>query len=177
MAQAFANFGTEVLLFESTHGLLPREDRDAAEIIGRTLRSDGVRLMCCSRSLTLANQGDRIRMTGDSHGNDFDEVVDRLLVSTGRVPNVAELGLDIVGVDFDDRSGIHVDDRLRTTNPRIFAAGDVCSAYKFTHAADFMARIVVQNALFLGCAKLSRLVIPWCTYTSPEIAACRPVSR
>jgi pyruvate/2-oxoglutarate dehydrogenase complex dihydrolipoamide dehydrogenase (E3) component len=79
------------------------------------------------------------------------------------------LGLEAAGVEFD-RKGVKVNDRLQTTNPRIFAAGDICSAYQFTHAADFMARIVIQNALFLGRARASALVIPWCTYTSPEVA-------
>ncbi|RMD81023.1 MAG: FAD-containing oxidoreductase, partial [Candidatus Dadabacteria bacterium] len=69
-----------------------------------------------------------------------------------------------------DTSGVLVDDRLRTTNKRIFACGDIASKYKFTHAADAQARIVVQNALFFGRARASRLVIPWCTYTSPEVA-------
>src|SRR5581483_1703716 len=69
-----------------------------------------------------------------------------------------------------DTSGVHVDDRLRTTNRNIYAAGDVCSRFKFTHAADAMARIAIQNALFLGRARVSALVIPWCTYTDPELA-------
>jgi pyruvate/2-oxoglutarate dehydrogenase complex dihydrolipoamide dehydrogenase (E3) component len=80
------------------------------------------------------------------------------------------MGLDVAGVQFDPRAGVSVNDRLQTTNPRIYAAGDICSKYKFTHAADFLARIVIQNALFLGRKKASALTIPWCTYTSPEIA-------
>ena len=68
------------------------------------------------------------------------------------------------------KRALHVDDRLRTSNPRIYAAGDVCSRYQFTHAADAAARIVIQNALFYGGAKASKLVIPWCTYTEPEVA-------
>jgi pyruvate/2-oxoglutarate dehydrogenase complex dihydrolipoamide dehydrogenase (E3) component len=80
------------------------------------------------------------------------------------------LGLELAGVTFDERKGVEVDDRLRTSNPAVFAAGDVCSKYKFTHAADFMARIVVQNALFYGRKRLSALTIPWCTYTDPELA-------
>jgi pyruvate/2-oxoglutarate dehydrogenase complex dihydrolipoamide dehydrogenase (E3) component len=97
-------------------------------------------------------------------------VVDEILVGAGRAPNVGELALDRAGVAFDFRRGVKVDDRLRTTNRRIFAAGDVCMDWKFTHAADAAAKIVVQNALFLGRKKLSSLVMPWCTYTDPEIA-------
>jgi pyruvate/2-oxoglutarate dehydrogenase complex dihydrolipoamide dehydrogenase (E3) component len=96
-------------------------------------------------------------------------VVDQLLIAVGRAPNVEGLGLEAAGVEFDKR-GVTVNDRVQTTNPRIFAAGDVCSQFKFTHAADFMARIVIQNALFKGRKKASALKIPWCTYTSPEVA-------
>jgi hypothetical protein len=95
--------------------------------------------------------------------------VDEILVAVGRAPNVEGLGLEAAGVAFD-RDGVKVDDRLRTANPRIFAAGDICSPYKFTHAADAMARVVLQNALFMGRKKASTLVIPWSTYTDPEIA-------
>ena len=90
-------------------------------------------------------------------------------MAVGRAPNVENLNLEAVGVEYD-RKGVKVNDRMRTTNPRIYAAGDICSPYQFTHAADFMARIVIQNALFKGRARSSSLVIPWCTYTSPEIA-------
>jgi pyruvate/2-oxoglutarate dehydrogenase complex dihydrolipoamide dehydrogenase (E3) component len=95
--------------------------------------------------------------------------VDEILVGVGRRPNVEGLGLDTVGVAVE-KAGVKVNERLQTTNPRIYAAGDICSAYKFTHAADFQARIVIQNALFFGRAKASALTIPWCTYTDPEIA-------
>jgi len=79
------------------------------------------------------------------------------------------LGLEEAGVKFTP-NGVVVDERLRTSNPRIFAAGDVCSKYKFTHAADAMARLVIANALFFARRKVTDLVIPWCTYTDPEIA-------
>jgi len=95
--------------------------------------------------------------------------VDEILVGVGRRPNVEGLGLDTVGVAVE-KTGVKVNDRLQTTNPRIYAAGDICSPHKFTHAADFQARIVIQNALFFGRAKASALTIPWCTYTDPEIA-------
>jgi pyruvate/2-oxoglutarate dehydrogenase complex dihydrolipoamide dehydrogenase (E3) component len=96
--------------------------------------------------------------------------VDEILVGVGRAPNVEGLDLETVGVAYDTREGIKVDDHLRTTNPRIYAAGDCCMKYKFTHAADAAARIVIQNALFWGRKKLSALTVPWCTYTDPEIA-------
>lgn len=170
MAQAFALFGSKVFLIESTHGILPREDPEAAEIVKREMIRDGVRLLCCGKNTQICQDGDGIRLTLDSHGNHYDEVVDELLVAVGRTPNVEPLGLDTVGVQFDTRLGVRVNDRLQTTNPNIYAAGDICSQLKFTHAADFMARIVIQNTLFKGRAKASALTIPWSTYTSPELA-------
>jgi pyruvate/2-oxoglutarate dehydrogenase complex dihydrolipoamide dehydrogenase (E3) component len=95
--------------------------------------------------------------------------VDDILVGAGRVPNVDGLDLEKVGVEYD-RRGVNVNDNLQTSNPAIYAAGDIAMNYKFTHAADAAARIVVQNALFLGRKKLSALTMPWCTYTDPEIA-------
>src|SRR4030095_1083438 len=96
--------------------------------------------------------------------------VDEILVAVGRAPNVEAMGLEEAGVAFAPRRGIEVNDNLRTTNRRIYAAGDVCMAWKFTHAADAAARIVIQNALFPGRKKLSALTMPWCTYTDPEVA-------
>ncbi len=168
LAQAFARLGSQVLLVESEHGILPREDRQAAEIVQKSLLNDGVKLLCCGRDLKIDGH-DGIRLRVESHEQAYDERVDKLLVAVGRAPNVEGLSLEAVGVDFD-KKGVKVNDRLQTSNPRIYAAGDVCSRFQFTHAADFMARIVIQNALFRRRAKASSLVIPWCTYTSPEIA-------
>ena len=169
MAQSFARFGSEVYLVEAEHGILPREDRDAAEIVRAAMQRDGVKLLCCGKDLKLARDPAGIRLQVASHGEGYDVLVDQLLVAVGRAPNVEGLGLETAGVAFD-RKGVQVNDRLQTTNPRIYACGDICSPYQFTHAADFMARIVIQNALFKGRAKASSLIIPWATYTSPEIA-------
>lgn len=168
MAQAFAQLGSEVFLVESEHGILTREDREAAEIVEKSILRDGVKLLCCGRELQIRNEGGT-RLTVESHGRSYDESVDALLVAVGRAPNVEHLNLEAVGVDYD-KKGVKVNDRLQTTNSRIFAAGDICSPYQFTHAADFMARIVIQNALFMGRKKASSLTIPWCTYTTPEVA-------
>jgi pyruvate/2-oxoglutarate dehydrogenase complex dihydrolipoamide dehydrogenase (E3) component len=96
-------------------------------------------------------------------------VVDEILVGGGRTPNLEGLGLEAAGVNYTGQ-GVEVDERLRTSNSRVFAAGDICSKYKFTHAADAMARVVIANALFYARRKVTDLVIPWCTYTDPEIA-------
>jgi pyruvate/2-oxoglutarate dehydrogenase complex dihydrolipoamide dehydrogenase (E3) component len=169
MAQSFARLGSEVSLVEAGHGILPREDRDAAGIVEGAMVREGVRLLCCGKDLKLAKDPAGIRMQLESHGKSYEVVVDQLLVAAGRAPNVEGLGLETVGVEFDAK-GVKVNDRLQTTHRRIYACGDICSPYQFTHAADFMARIVIQNALFKGRAKASSLIIPWATYTSPEIA-------
>jgi pyruvate/2-oxoglutarate dehydrogenase complex dihydrolipoamide dehydrogenase (E3) component len=169
MAQTFARFGSEVFLVEAAHGILPREDRDAANLVEEALERDGVHVFCCGKELQLAREGNGVRMRVESHGQGYDVVVNELLVAVGRAPNVEGMGLEQAGVSFD-RKGVTVDDRLQTTNPRVYACGDVASRFQFTHAADFMARIVIQNALFKGRAKANSLIIPWATYTSPEVA-------
>ncbi|MEO8467052.1 MAG: mercuric reductase [Gammaproteobacteria bacterium] len=169
MAQSFARLGSEVFLVEAEHGILPNEDRDAAEGVWAEMERDGVKLLCCGKKLTLANDPHGVQLQVESHGQGYDVLVDQLLVAVGRAPNVEGLGLETAGVAFD-KKGVKVNDRLQTANPRIFACGDICSPFQFTHAADFMARIVIQNALFKGRAKVSALKIPWVTYTSPEIA-------
>lgn len=96
--------------------------------------------------------------------------VDTVIVATGRRPHVKGMGLEAAGVQYSEQDGIRVNDYLRTTNPNIFAVGDCCSQFQFTHVADFMARIAIRNALFFGRSQASSLLIPWCTYTEPEIA-------
>lgn len=169
LSQAFARFGSQVYLVEAMHGIMPNEDRDAAQILLRSLIRDGITLLCCGGDLKVGKGDGGKRLTVDSHGQHSDITVDEILVGVGRRPNVEHLDLDKAGVAFDT-SGVTVNDRLQTTNPRIYAAGDVCPGYRFTHNSDFQARIVIQNALFFGRARASALTIPWCTYTDPEIA-------
>lgn len=168
MAQAFAQLGSRVTLIESSGGILSREDPEATEILKRSMLRDGVEILCGGTGLHVRKENG-IRLSVTINGVGRDVCVDKLLVAVGRTPNVESLGLEAVGVQCHSK-GITVTDRMLTTNPRVFAAGDVCSPFQFTHAADFMARIVIQNALFMGRARSSSLVIPWCTYTSPEIA-------
>jgi pyruvate/2-oxoglutarate dehydrogenase complex dihydrolipoamide dehydrogenase (E3) component len=174
MAQAFARFGSRVTLIEAMHGILQKEDRDAAQRVEQQMVGDGVTLLCCGRELQIVRTTDGKQLTGSSHGRPYEVTVDEILVGVGRSPNVEGLGLEKAGVEFDAQ-GVKVNSRLQTSNPKIFAAGDVCSRFNFTHAAEAMAQIVVQNALFphplgLGYASADSLLIPWCTYTEPEIA-------
>jgi pyruvate/2-oxoglutarate dehydrogenase complex dihydrolipoamide dehydrogenase (E3) component len=149
LAQAFALLGTRVTLLESAPRILSREDADASEILSRRLNEAGVTIRT-------------------SHAFERPDGGATLLVATGRAPNVEGLNLEGAGVRYGP-NGVEVTDRLQTTNPRVFAAGDICSRFKFTHAADAAARVVIQNALFFGRRRASALVIPWATYTMPEV--------
>lgn len=170
LAQAFARFGSKVYLIEAAHGVLPKEDPDAAAVVRGALVRDGIEILCCGQRLQVSTDERGKRLQLDSHGEHYDIVVDEILVATGRKPNVADLNLEAAGVNYDDRLGVLVNDRLQTSNPRIYAAGDVCSRYQFTHVADALARVVIRNALFYGRAKASALTICWCTFTEPEVA-------
>lgn len=170
LAQTFRRFGSEVLLLEAESGILPREDRDAAEIIKRQFLSEGIDIVEGCAIHSVGTQGVEQTVTFDCGGQPREIRCDGILVAVGRAPAVNGLALEAAGVAYDPRTGVTVDDYLRTSNPRIFAAGDVCSRYRFTHMADAMARIVVRNALFFGHERVSTLAVPWCTYTDPEIA-------
>jgi len=169
MAQSFAQFGTRVTLLDMADHVLPREDPDAAAVVQAQMTADGVELELGVAIQSVEMRGDQRVVVFESEGQTREISASALLVAVGRRPNVDGLGLEEAGVSFG-RRGVEVDDRLRTSNKSIFACGDVASKYQFTHTADAQARIVIQNALFYGRARYSRLVIPWCTYTSPEIA-------
>jgi pyruvate/2-oxoglutarate dehydrogenase complex dihydrolipoamide dehydrogenase (E3) component len=170
LAQAFRRLGSEVTLVEMAAQILPREDHDAAAILADSFRRDGIdlRLNTAVRRVRFSPEGKHVYLAGD--GREDVVKVDEILAGAGRAPNVEGLNLEQAGVEYDLRSGVKVNDFLQTTNPAVYAAGDVCLAFKFTHTADATARIVIQNALFRGRKKLSALTIPWCTYTDPEIA-------
>jgi pyruvate/2-oxoglutarate dehydrogenase complex dihydrolipoamide dehydrogenase (E3) component len=170
LAQAFARLGAVVSLLESEGQILGREDRDAAERVERALVQDGIDVLVGARIERVEMAAAERVLHVTRGGRAARLAVDAILVGVGRAPNVEGLGLEVVGVAYDPRTGVTVNDRLQTTNPRIYAAGDVCSSYKFTHNSDVQARIVIQNALFFGRARVSALTLPWCTYTDPEIA-------
>ena len=170
LAQTFCRMGSRVTLIHTGDHVLNREDDDAAHIVQESMLRDGVELALSASLFAVEVRGeDKVLRYKDGPGNTREVAVDTIIVSAGRTANVNGLGLEAAGVTFTPR-GVQVDDNLRTTNPRIFAAGDVCSRFQFTHAADFMARIVIANALFKGRQKASALTIPWCTYTEPQIA-------
>ena len=170
MAQAFCRLGSEVHLFHRGTHVLDREDGDAAEVVQQALVEDGVvlHLGCSPERARCAAEGKEVAW--QEEGEERSLVASDILVAAGRAANVEGLGLEQAGVAFSSGQGVRVDEHLRTSNPRVFAAGDVCMKWKFTHAADAAARIVIQNALFAGKKRLADLVVPWVTYTDPEIA-------
>jgi pyruvate/2-oxoglutarate dehydrogenase complex dihydrolipoamide dehydrogenase (E3) component len=170
LAQAFARFGASVALLEVLPRILSRDDGDAAARVERSLRRDGVRILTGARIGRAERVGGEARLAVERDGGAETLAADAILVGVGRAPNVEGLGLEAAGVAYDPAAGVRVDDRLRTSNRRIFAAGDVCATRRFTHHADFQARVVLQNALFLGRARASALLVPACTYTDPEVA-------
>ena len=174
LAQTFQRLGSQIFLFHNHSQLLNKEDQDAAEIIQNTFIKEGIQLILESKieRIEKTSEGKIIHYTHQGK-SDF-IIVDEILVGTGRSPNVEGLNLEAVGVEYNQRVGIKVNDYLQTTNPNIYGAGDVCMNWKFTHAADAAARIVIKNIFFSplgwGRSKLSDLVMPWVTYTDPEIA-------
>jgi pyruvate/2-oxoglutarate dehydrogenase complex dihydrolipoamide dehydrogenase (E3) component len=169
LAQAFIRLGSHVSLVSDVPRLLPREDADAAAILEQQFRREGIELFLGAK-VERAEKSAVGKILIVDRGKGAETVVgDEFLVAVGRTANVERLGLESAGVEHD-QNGVIVDDRLQTSNRNIFAAGDVASKYKFTHAAEALGRIALENALFFGRKRASKLVIPWCTYTDPEIA-------
>lgn len=196
LAQCFARFGSKVTVFCRSDQVLSNEDRDAADIVRASMQEDGVEFVLETKyqrvegkaasaaaaeaagaggagaDETKAAEGEAstIRLVIEVNGEERTVEVDELLVAAGRKPNVEGMGLDAAGIEFNTKDGVVVNDKLQTTNKNVYAVGDVCQPFKFTHVADWCARIVIRNALFFGRSKLSNLIIPWTTYTEPEIA-------
>ncbi len=170
LAQAFCRLGARVTIVQDKPLFLDREERDAAQILSDAFARDGieVRLNTTVSAVRVENGQKLIDLVSDDYRNTI--AVDAILTGVGRSPNVEGLNLEAAGVDYAAGDGIRVDDHLRTSNPSIYAAGDVCLEHKYTATATASARIAVQNALFGGRERLSDLIIPWCTYTDPEIA-------
>lgn len=170
LAQAFCRLGSQVTIAQDDPMFLPGEERDAAQILAYSMASDGVETNL--NTTVVAVRREKREKIVELRNEDNRRIirVDEILAGIGRVPNVEGLGLEAARVKFDRTEGIRVNDFLQTSNPRIYAAGDVCLPHKFTHVADASARMVLHNALLRGRRRLSSLVVPWCTYTDPEIA-------
>jgi pyruvate/2-oxoglutarate dehydrogenase complex dihydrolipoamide dehydrogenase (E3) component len=170
LSQAFGRLGSRVSLFEMGSHILPREDPDAAGIVQDAFVAEGVDLILNAKVVEVSTEGGDKILHVEQEGSKREIRVDEILVGIGRAPNVDGLNLESAGIAYDQRRGVQVNDKLQTSNPRVYAAGDICFPYKFTHTADALARILIANALFLGRQKGSALVVPWCTFTDPEVA-------
>ncbi|MBD2329300.1 mercuric reductase [Alkalinema sp. FACHB-956] len=174
LAQAFHRLGSEVTLIHKNDHLLDKEDPDAAAIVQNQFQVENLAFHLNAELQSVETTADGKTLTIKTPQGNQTLIVDEILIGTGRQPNVDSLNLDAIGIDYHPRKGITVNDYLQTSQPHIYAAGDCCMDWKFTHAADFAARIVIKNAFFspfgLSKSKLSDLTMPWVTYTSPEIA-------
>jgi pyruvate/2-oxoglutarate dehydrogenase complex dihydrolipoamide dehydrogenase (E3) component len=170
VAQALCRFGCRVVIAHAEPLFLPKEERDAAQLLAEALARDGVEIHLNTKVVNVHVEGGKKHIETLNDGNVATIVVDEILTGIGRTPALSGLNLEAAGVNYVANDGIIVDDFLRTSNRRIFAAGDVCLEHKYTDTAEASARIVVRNALCFGRERLSALTIPWCTYTDPEIA-------
>lgn len=170
MAQAFCRLGAKTVIVQDAPMFLPKEERDAAQILSDTFARDGLEVRLNTSVVQLRVDGKQILV--DLIHDDYSSTVtvDAILTGVGRLPNVGGMQLEAAGVEYDATTGIHVDDFLRTTNRQVYAAGDVCLEQRYAHTADATGRMAVHNAMFLGRQRLSDLTVPWCTFTDPEIA-------
>jgi pyruvate/2-oxoglutarate dehydrogenase complex dihydrolipoamide dehydrogenase (E3) component len=170
LSQAFCRLGSKVTIVQIEPMFLGNEERDAAQILSDAFARDGIAIHLNTEAVAVRVEGGGKIADLVSEDHTSTVTADQILVSTGQAPNVETLNLEAAGIVYDPDAGIRVNDFLQTTNPDIYAAGDVCVRRKFTHFEAESSRIVVQNALLSRRERASSLTIPWCTYTDPEIA-------
>ncbi|MDE2054786.1 MAG: mercuric reductase [Xanthomonadaceae bacterium] len=169
-AQVLCRLGAHTTIVQNKPLFLEGEERDAAQILSTALARDGVKVRLNTEvsNIRVEHAGKQINLVSDDYRNTIE--VDAILAGVGRAPNVEELGLESAGVAYDMDNGIRVDDFLRTTNRGIYAAGDVCLDHKYGHTAGVSAEMAVHNALFGKRRRWSQVIIPWVTFTDPEVA-------
>lgn len=170
LAQAFCRLGSAVTIIQDEAKFLPREERDAAQLLAESMSHDGVEILLNTSVTAIRREGNLTHLGTVSNEVRGLVIADKVLVSVGRLANVEGLGLDAAGVELADDRGIRVDDFLRTSNRHVYAAGDVCMSHKFTHVAESTGRMAVDNILRHARRRHTELTIPWCTYCDPEIA-------
>jgi pyruvate/2-oxoglutarate dehydrogenase complex dihydrolipoamide dehydrogenase (E3) component len=170
LAQAFCRLGCSVTIVQDEAKFLPREERDAAQILAQAMARDGVNILLNTRVIGARIDAANVILETQSYKTKGVVDADCVLVSVGRIPNVKALHLEAADIVADPVNGIKTDDFLQTSNPRVFAAGDVCMPHKYTHVAESTARIAASNALGRPAQRHSGLTIPWCTFCAPEIA-------
>lgn len=179
MAQAFNRLGCDVRVLQRSCQLLSKEDEDMAAVVQEAMAGEGVEIELCASTKAVRNVSGGVEVEFERDGETHVVRAEQLLVSAGRTPTVSGLKLENCGVDYD-RRGVTVDNRLRTSQKHIFAAGDVLGKYQFTHAAGYEGGIVISNAIFRLPRKVDYTWLPWCTYTEPELASvgmCEKVAK
>lgn len=170
MAQAFARLGSQVSVVGRGRQILGKEDDDIAAVVEQRLRKEGVRFYTgCTATRAEGAAGDIRLAVKESNGEETSLQASHLLVASGRKANTENLGLEAAGVQLNNGKLV-LDKRLRTTNKVIYACGDVTGSYQFTHYAEHQAGVVLRNTLFHWPAKVEERVVPWCTFTDPEVA-------
>ncbi|SOB57148.1 tRNA uridine 5-carboxymethylaminomethyl modification enzyme GidA [Pseudodesulfovibrio profundus] len=170
LAQAFSRLGTDVRILQRNCQILAADDQDMAEMVQDAFRREGIGLDLCAETQEVRKTAAGVELTYEAHGETHTISADKILVAVGRQPSISTLQLENAGVEYDAR-GVKVDDRLRTSQKHIFAAGDVIGKYQFTHAAGYEGGIVISNAVFKLPRKVDYTWMPWCTYTEPELAS------
>jgi pyruvate/2-oxoglutarate dehydrogenase complex dihydrolipoamide dehydrogenase (E3) component len=165
IAQAFRRLGAEVTMAISRDRLLPRDEPEASRVLAEVFTNEGIDLRFNARVEEVRQEGEAIHLLAGGE----ELVGDALLVAAGRRPNVEGLDLERAGVAYSER-GIEVDDNLRTSQRHIYAAGDCIGSYQFTHYAGWQAAMAVRNALLPGASKGVSDLVPWTTFTDPEVA-------
>jgi len=169
LASAFNRLGVATTVIEMNATVLPREDRELAEMLAGRLRSEGLRIMTGTRALAVGRQGSGIVLTVEQDGKRQDLAASSLLVAVGRRPNVEGLDLEKADVQYGPK-GIVVDGCLRTTAPNIYACGDVVGPYQFSHMTEYQAVTATRNAFLPFRKKVNYDGVAWCTFTDPELA-------
>ena len=170
LGQAFVRLGSQVTILQRPERLLPKDEPEASATLMAQLKTEGV-TVALGAAVTRVTRSERgTVLTIQVRGETQEVEVDAILVATGRAPNVDGLDLEAAGVQYEAQRSVRVDEYLRTSNGRVYAAGDVTGGYRFTHAAALDARVAVRNALFPGKSKLDTRVMPWATFTEPEVA-------
>jgi pyruvate/2-oxoglutarate dehydrogenase complex dihydrolipoamide dehydrogenase (E3) component len=178
LAQVFQRLGVAVTILQSAPQILHREDDDVSSFVAERLRAEGIRILLETKwhSVEKKDCTVRARVTarpaGETQAREMELAAGQVLVAAGRVPNVEGLNLEAAGVKYT-RRGIAVNDALQTSQPHIYAAGDIAGSYQFTHLADHHARVVVRNILmpwWAGRARVDISALPWSTYVDPEVA-------
>ena len=165
LGQSFHRLGSQVTIISSRDRIMPKEEPEAAKVVEEQLLSEGIEIVKNARAEKVEV------IDGKKHlwAGRQEIIVDEILVSAGRNPNIESLNLEAAGVEYD-KKGVKVNEKLQTTNKRIYGCGDVIGGYQFTHVAGYEAVVVIQNALFLPTKKADYRVIPWATFTDPELA-------